>query len=70
MKFKLTKKRKEQLKEALDYNVLKVLDEDSIKIQSMIYTKAQEEDVTFIELVDFTYEQVVVEIIKQAIEML
>ena len=70
MKFKLTKKRKEQLKEALDYNPLKVLDEDSIKIQSMIYTKAQEEDVTFIELVDFTYEQVVVETIKKAIEML
>ena len=70
MKFKLTKKSKEQLKEALDYNVLKVLDEDSIKIQSMIYTKAQEEDVTFIELVDFTYEQVVVETIKKAIEML
>lgn len=70
MKFKLTKKRKEQLKEALDYNALKVLDEDSIKIQSMIYTKAQEEDVTFIELADFTYEQVVVETIKKAIEML
>lgn len=70
MKFKLKKERKEQLKEALDYNVLKVLDEDSIKIQSMIYTKAQEEDVTFIEWVDFTYEQVVVETIKKAIEML
>lgn len=69
MKFKLTKKRKEQLKEALDYNALKVLDEDSIKIQSMIYTKAQE-DIVFGDLIFFMYEKIVIETIKKAVERL
>ena len=69
MKFKLKKERKEQLKNALNYNILEILDEDKDNAISMVYAKAQE-DIVFGDLIFFMYEKIVIETIKKAVERL